>query len=113
MKKKATAKEKKASKKKTIVYECFYGEAEYDDFGKYHCCRNTDIPVHECNAGRGFYCQKFCPGYKKGSLRGTWVLSDWEKKEAEEFKKKIEQEHKVKETEERALLKYLKEKYES
>lgn len=113
MKKKTNAKEEKASKKKTRVYECFHYEAEYDDLGKYYWCHNRDIPGHECNVGRGFYCQKFCPGYKKGRLCGTWVLSDWEMEEAEEFKKKIEQERKDKETEERALLKYLKEKYES
>ena len=113
MKKKTTAKEKKSSKKKTRVYECFYYEAEYDDLGKYYWCHNRDIPGHECNSGRGFYCQKFFPGYKKGRLLGTWIISDWEKEDAEKFKKKIEQERKDNETEERALLKYLKEKYES
>lgn len=108
-----TSKEKKVSKKKTRVYECFHYDAEYDDLGKYYWCHNKNIPERECNACRGFYCQKFCTGYKKGRLRGTWVLSDWEKEEAEKFKKKIEQERKDKETAERALLKYLKEKYES
>lgn len=106
-------KSKKKSPKKTRVYECAHYEFDYDDLGKWHWCHNRDIPCQECNVGRGFYCQKFCPGYKKGKLKGSWVISDWEKEEAEEFKKNIEQERKNKEIQERAMLKYLKEKYES
>ena len=105
--------DKKTKPKKTKVYACYHNEFDCDDLGKYCWCHNSDIPDRECNAGRGFYCQQFCPGFKKGNLRGSWVISDWEKEEAEEFKKKIEQERKDKEIEERALLKYLKEKYES
>ena len=100
------------AKKKTKVYECIHYEFDYDDLGKYHWCHNRNIPGHECNVGRGIYCQKFCPGYKKGNLRGSWVISDWEKKDAEEYKKKIAAEAKEAETKERALYEYLKKKYE-
>lgn len=99
--------------KKTRVYACYHYEPEFDDLGRYFWCRNQSIPCNECNAGRGFYCQKFCPGFKKGKLQGTWVISDWEKDEAEKFMKKILAEAKEQEIKERALLKQLKEKYES
>ena len=101
------------AEKKTNVYKCAYWEDEYDDLGKYYWCRNTDIPSHECNVpGRGFYCQQFCPGYKKGACLGKWEISDWEKQEAEEYKEKMVKEAREREIAERALLKHLKEKYE-
>ena len=82
----AEKKSKKKAPKKTKVYACYHYESEYDDLGKYYWCHNQTIPCNECNAGRGFYCQQFCPGFKKGNLQGSWVISDWEKKEAEEYK---------------------------
>lgn len=103
---------KKKAQKKTKVYECAFYEYEYDDLGKYYWCHNPDIPERECNAGRGYYCQKFCPGYKKGCLRGSWEISSWEKKEAREYKEKLKKEAEVIEANERALLAYLKKKYE-
>lgn len=110
----AEKKSKKKAPKKTKVYECYHYEYEYDDLGKYCWCHNGKMPRNECNVVRkGFYCQQFCPGYKKGKLRGSWVIEDWEKKEAEEYKTKMVNEAKEKEAEERALLKYLKEKYEN
>lgn len=105
---------KKKAPKKTKVYKCAYYEYEYDDLGKYCWCHNGKMPRNECNVvGKGFYCQQFCPGYKKGNLKGSWVISDWEKDEAKKFKAKMVNEAKQKEAEERALLKYLKEKYET
>ena len=109
----AEKKSKKKAPKKTKVYECYHYEFDYDDLGKYCWCHNRDIPCQECNVGKGFYCQQFCPGYKKGNLKGSWVISDWEKDEAKKFKAKMVNKAKEKEAEERALLKYLKEKYES
>ena len=103
--------DKKQTKKKTKVYECAHYEYDYDDLGKYCWCHNQSIPGHECNAGR-IYCQKFCPGYKKGKFMGSCVISDWDKKDAEEYKKKIASETKEAETKERALYEYLKKKYE-
>ena len=41
------------------------------------------------------------------------MISDWEKKEAEEYKAKLVKESNEREIAERAMLKYLKEKYES
>ena len=102
---------KNDKKKKVQVYECEHYEYDYDDLGKYHWCHNQHIPSRECTVGTGIYCQKFCPGYKKGNLRGSWVISNWEKKDAEEYKKKIAIEAKENETKERALYEYLKNKY--
>ena len=88
----AEKKSKKKAPKKTKVYECYHYEYEYDDLGKYCWCHNGKMPRNECNVVRkGFYCQQFCPGYKKGKLRGSWVISNWEKKEAEEYKTKKEE----------------------
>ena len=103
----------KKTKKGTNVYECYHYEFEYDDFGKYFICHNINIPGHECKVRRNSpYCQQFCPGYKKGNLRGKWVIADWEKEEVEKFKAKLAQEAKDRETKERAMLDYLKAKYE-
>lgn len=106
-------KTKNKAPKKTKVYACYHYEFDYNDFGTYYLCHNRDIPCRECNVGKGLYCQQFCPGYKKGNLQGSWVISDWEEDEAKKFKEKMVNEAKEKEAEERALLKYLKEKYES
>ena len=98
--------------KKTKVYECAYFEYDCDDLGKYCFCHNLDIPGHECTVpSRGIYCQKVCPGYKRGKLRGEWVVSDWEKKEAEAYKVKLDKEATDHEACERALYEHLKKKY--
>lgn len=97
--------------KKTKVYKCFHYDAEYDDLGKYYWCHNSSISCNECNAGRGYYCQQFCPGYKKGNYKGEWVISDWEKKEAEAYKVKLDKEAADHEVYERALYEHLKKKY--
>lgn len=103
---------KKKVPKKKRVYECAFYEYEYDDLGKYYWCHNADIPERECNAGRSYYCQQFCPGYKKGRLCGTHEISDFEKKDAEVYKAKLKKDAEVLEAKERALLAYLKKKYE-
>ena len=98
--------------KKTKVYECAYFEYDCDDLGKYCFCHNLDIPGHECTVpSSGIYCQKVCPGYKRGKLRGEWVVSDWEKKEAEAYKVKLDKEATDHEACERALYEHLKKKY--
>lgn len=106
--KKTTKKEKK-----TKVYECLHYEAEYDDLGKYYWCHNSSIPCNECNAGRGYYCQQFCPGYKKGQLQGEWEITNKDKALAQEYQARVLEEARKREIEERALLKHLKERYES
>lgn len=104
---------KKKKTKKTKVYICAHYEFDYDDLGKFCWCKNPLMFKRECDAPRYYYCQKFCPGFKKGHLAGTWEISDGEKEIAEEFKKGLDKETKGREKKERALLKYLKEKYES
>ena len=105
---------KKKSKvlKKTKVYECKHYEFDYDDLGKYNWCHNDSISSYECIVPcRGFYSQQFCPGFKKGNLRGQWVISDWEKKEAADFKSQIAKKAIETEAAERALYEHLKKKY--
>jgi len=103
---------KKNPEKKTRVrvYECAHYEYDCDDLGKYCWCHNRDIPDRECNVGRGYYCQQFCPGYKKGELKGSWVISDWEKADAEEFKKSLDAELRPVELNKRVIEEYIKEK---
>lgn len=97
---------------KTKVYECAHYEYEYDGFDKYAWCKCRESGHRECPAEH-IYSMQFCPCYKQGNLRGEWVVSADEIKIAEDFRKQMEQERKDKETQERAMLKYLKEKYES
>jgi len=75
--------------KKESVYECAHFEYEYDDFGKYCWCHNEKSGTNECDCDR-IYAQQFCPFYKKGKLRGKWVISDEDINAAEEFKKQFE-----------------------
>lgn len=97
---------------KTKVYECAHYEYEYDGFDKYAWCHCRESGHRECPAEH-IYSMQFCPCYEKGNLRGEWVVSGNEILEAEEFRKRIEQDKKDAEAKERAMLKYLKEKYES
>lgn len=76
--------EKKSARE--AVYECAHFEYEYDDLGKYRLCRNRESDRAECNCDY-IYAQQFCPFYKKGKLRGKWIISDADKQAAEEFKK--------------------------
>lgn len=96
---------------KTKVYECAHYEYEYDGFDKYAWCKCRESGHRECPAEQ-IYSMQFCPYYKKGNLCGEWVVSENEIEHAEDFWKKMGQEQKNKEIEERALLKRLKEKYE-
>ena len=101
-----------ANGKKTKVYLCEHYEYEYDDLGKYCWCHNHEIPKRECDVDY-IYCQQFCPGYKKGQLQGEWEITNHDKEMAQEYQAKVLEEMRVREIEERALLKHLKEKYES
>ena len=94
------------------MYECAFFEYEYDDLGKYCWCHNHEIPKRECDVDY-IYCQQFCPGYKKGKLHGEWEITNHDKEMAQEDQAKVLEEMRVREIEERALLKHLKEKYES
>lgn len=100
------------SDNKTKVYECAHYEYEYDGFDKYAWCHCQESCHRECPA-KQIYSMQFCPCYKQGNLRGKWVVSENEIEIAEDFRKQMEQERKNKEIEECALLKHLKEKYES
>ena len=100
-----------ANGKKTKVYLCEHYEYEYDDLGKYWC-HNHEIPKRECDVDY-IYCQQFCPEYKKGQLQGEWEISNHDKELAQEYQARMLEEARKREIEERALLKHLKEKYES
>ena len=95
---------------KTKVYECAHYEYEYDGFDKYAWCKYRESGHRECPAEQ-IYSMQFCPCYKQGNLRGEWVVSANEIEIAEDFRKQMEREQKGREIQERALLKYLKEKY--
>jgi hypothetical protein len=98
--------------KKTKVYECKFFKYEYDEYDKYRWCRNDTIPCRECPCDKK-YAMSGCPGYKKGRFLGSWELQDWEKDAAKEFNVTMSKKLKEREDNERALLKLLKEKYES
>ena len=109
---------KQKKKKKTKVYECFYHERWYDDLGKGVICHHPNLPI-ECICSKDceyIYSERMCPGYKKGNLVGSWVVSEDEKEDAKKFKETIalrrRQSDEETERAERAMLKYLKEKYE-
>ena len=115
----AEKKSKKKVPKKTKVYECLYHERWYDDLGKGVICHHPNLP-NECICSQDctyIYSERECPCYKKGNLAGSWVISKAEKEDAKRFKETIalRQMQDAEETErrERALLKYLKEKYEN
>ena len=109
----------KKPKKKTKVYECLYHERWYDDLGKGCICHHPNLP-NECICSQDckyIYSERECPGYKKGNLAGSWVISNAEKEDAKKFKEKIASRQRQDEEEierrERAMLAYLKEKYEN
>ena len=81
----AEAKEKEKKNAETPVYECAHFEYEYDDLGKYRWCRNRESGRGECNCNY-IYAQQFCPFYKKGKLRGKWLIGDAEIEAAKMFK---------------------------
>lgn len=81
----------KNSEKKTAVYQCKH--FEFDDNDPAGCgeswswCHSLKSCKKECDI-RYVYSQKFCPFYKKGPLRGRWVIGESEIREAKEIKKK-------------------------
>ena len=99
-----------SNKGKKKWWRCAHFERDYDDWGKYSYCHNKDCPHRDCVADNIFQ-MSVCPFFKKGEVSGFFDSTGYEKG-MEEFKKRMESEMKQKEIEERALLKYLKEKYE-
>ncbi len=97
---------------KTKVYECAHYEYEYDGFDKYAWCHCRESGYRECPAEQ-IYAMQFCPCYKQGNLRGEWEITNQDKAMAQEFQARVLEEARKREIEERALLKHLKEKYES
>ena len=75
--------------KKTKVYECLYHERWYDDLGKGVICHHPNLPNECICCGQDctyIYSERECPGYKKGNLAGSWVISKAEKDDAKKFK---------------------------
>jgi hypothetical protein len=54
---------------------------------------------------------QFCPCFKKGELRGSWEPDEYEREYGEKFRKRMVNEANERELKERAMLHYLKEKY--
>ena len=78
--------------KKVAVFECKYFEFDDDDPAG---CGDSWTWCHCDTSGRNtcdckyIYAQKFCPHYKKGKLRGKWVIGEAEKQSVKDFLKKF------------------------
>lgn len=96
---------------KVAIYECKHFEYEYDDFGKYCWCHCPESGHRECPS-KYIYAMQFCPCFKKGKLRGTREITEAEIEQAQKFKRMMVNEANERELKERAMLHYLKEKYD-
>ena len=80
---------------RTEVYVCEYFEYDDNDLsgygGTWTFCHNEKSGRKECNCGT-IYAQQFCPFYKKGKLRGKWVIDETDKEVAIRFTKEFQNE---------------------
>jgi len=103
---------KNTNKGKKKVFDCAHFEFEYDDLDKYRWCHNPDSGCRECMCDDIFQ-MNVCPFFKRGNRASFLEMTDYYKDSVKQFLEKIQQKAKEKEIEERAMLKYLKEKYEN
>lgn len=100
------------SKKKT-VYECKHFECECDLLGyKYLRCHNPKSGRYECMC-TDIVEMNACPFFNRGEHKAVIEVTQDQEKRVEEFKRKLAEEEKNKETCERALYERLKKKYEN
>lgn len=102
---------KGANKGKTKVWQCAFYERECDDLGKYCWCHSPDSGIRECDCENIFVRQK-CPHFKRGDRAGFLHMDKYDKQLVENYLEAKAKELKETEIRERAMLKYLKEKYE-
>ena len=75
------------------VYECAEFEFSYDDFSKYYLCHAPSMIFNnepECIT-KCKYARKFCPFFKEGKLIGEWKITEDEKAQAINVKKKLKE----------------------
>lgn len=100
---------KKGMKK---YFQCSHYEFEYDDLGKYCWCHNKNIPSRECMC-KNIFQMNACPGFNRGERFSFLTMTKEDKLDLKKFKEQLMKEAQDREVEERALLKYLKSKYEN
>lgn len=98
--------------KKTKVYICKHFEYDYDDFDKYFICNSNKNDSCRCECRGKKYIMQFCPFFERGEVAGVWEIDKWEKQDAEQFKKELEEKKREEEIKERALYEHLKKKFE-
>ena len=80
--------EKVLESKMEKVYECAYFEFDNNDpagCGESWCwCHSRESKTRYCESDF-IYAQQFCPFYKKGKLRGSWVVGEDEIEAGKKF----------------------------
>lgn len=96
---------------KKKFWKCAYFDYVNDDLTRMKMCHNPNSGHYECVCDRVFQ-ESSCPFYKKGDKSFMLNLNESDLKLIDDFKERMQVEMNERETEERAVLKYLKEKYE-
>ena len=96
---------------KKKFWKCAYFDYVNDDLTRMTLCHNPNSGHYECVCDRVFQ-ESSCPFYKKGDKSFMLNLNKSELKLIDDFKEQMQVEMNKRETEERAVLKYLKNKYE-
>lgn len=103
-------KKNKTNKKK--LWQCKFIERECDDLGKYTWCHCDDNPDRECGEKSLFEMNMCCPYFQKGDRCCFLEFDKYYQNIVKNRKAEIEKQKKEEELKERALLAYLKRKYE-
>lgn len=96
---------------KKKFWKCAYFDYVNDDLTRMTLCHNPNSGYYGCICDRVFQ-ESSCPFYKKGDKSFMLNLNKSDLKLIDDFKERMRVEMNERETEERAVLKYLKEKYE-
>lgn len=80
------------------VYECAHFELDTDDPSgcgeTWMICHHPSKQNRTCDIDTEHtftYCQKFCPFFKEGKLKGEWKISEGEKAQAIKVKKNLKE----------------------
>lgn len=107
----SSTRRKPSNKGKRKFYSCYHFEFEYDDLGKYRWCHSKESGCRECRCENIFQ-MNACPHFKKTGNGYFLKMDKHDKASVEKFLSELKAEHDKLEVDERALLKYLKAKYE-
>jgi len=100
-----------SNKGKKKFYKCLHHEHYYDDLSNVSLCHSKYSGCSECRC-KNIFQMNSCPLFSKSDVGFFLKMDRNDKKSVKEFLNEIKLENSKKEAEERALLKYLKEKYE-